>query len=148
MSLPNPTNVLELLSSGDPMTKAEILNALGTYEEAKATTEDLDAMETFEFYTNLDGLFYSSIKRIRKHLKKERTGMELVSIEKKFQITRDAETMQAYLATPQRVGRTGSYLEGMTGLQAALTDEVENGAQRTSRITEASKRYKSWAKIA
>lgn len=141
--LPSPTHIITLLDSGEPMTKSEILTALGAYDEAKSATEDMDPVETYEYYTNLDGLFYSSIKRIRKALE----GRQLVSINKHFAITSDPESIQEYLATPQRAGRTGTYLEGMSRIQGEIKDEVENGDKRSGRIDEATKRYKSWTKI-
>lgn len=149
MNNPNPTNILELLSNSDtPMSKSDILSALGTYELAQAATEDFDAQATYEYYTNLDGLFYNSVKRIRASLKKAGTGLNLVSIDRKFALTADADTIQEYLRTPQRIGRTGTYLNTISRIQGEVSDEVKNGEIKDRRIQEAVKRFNSYGKVA
>lgn len=149
MSRPNTENVLFILASSEGgLTKEEILTTLGTYEMAKTATEELTGQETYEYYTNLDGLFYSAIKRIRTKLAKEGTGIKLTSIDRKFELTSDSDQIQAYLNTPQRIGRTGSYLETIQGIQTGNAQDLENGEVAVNRITEANKRFASYAKAA
>lgn len=130
------------------MSKADILTALGTYELAQIATEGLEPQDAYEYYTNLDGLFYNSIKRIRHGLKKARTGVELVSIDRKFALTADAEVIQEYLRTPQRIGRTGTYLNNIAHIQGEVADEVKDGATKDRRIQEAVRRFNSYGKVA